>query len=118
MSYQISDPVDIPRLQQILDALEAEIGERRADDGGTGAQERLNSMARFQRRLAESESIGRVLVSLLQKTVLDQVLDIVCTEAQTLIGATGTAILLLTDRAWLEVGTDWASRWRRSNACP
>ncbi len=59
--------------------------------------------AEIQRRLAESESFGRVLVSLLQKTVLEQVLDIVCAEAQGLIGATGSAILLLTDRAWLEV---------------
>jgi signal transduction histidine kinase len=59
--------------------------------------------AEIQRRLAESESFGRVLVSLLQKTVLEQVLDIVCSEAQGLIGATGSAILLLTDRAWLEV---------------
>ena len=42
-------------------------------------------------RLAESESYGRVLVSLLQKTVLEQVLDIVCAEAQGLIGATGSA---------------------------
>jgi signal transduction histidine kinase len=59
--------------------------------------------AEIQRRLAESESFGRVLVSLLQKTVLEQVLDIVCAEAQGLIGATGSAVLLLTDRAWLEV---------------
>jgi len=57
----------------------------------------------LQRRLGESESFGRVLVSLLQKTVLEQVLDIVCAEAQGLIGATGSAILLLTDQAWLEV---------------
>ena len=33
-------------------------------------------------------------MSLLKKTVLDQVLDIVCTEAQGLIGATGSAVLL------------------------
>ena len=40
---------------------------------------------------------------MLQKTVLEQVLDVVCAEAQGIIGATGSAILLLTDRAWLEV---------------
>ena len=57
----------------------------------------------LRRRLAESESFNRVLVSLLQKTVLEQVLDIVCAEAQSLIGATGSAVLLLTDQAWLEV---------------
>jgi signal transduction histidine kinase len=59
--------------------------------------------AELQRRLTESESFNRVLVSLLKKTVLDQVLDIVCSEAQGLIGATGSAISLLTDQAWLEV---------------
>ena len=57
----------------------------------------------LQRRLAESESFGRVLVSLLHKNALDQVLEIVCTEAQHLTGATGSAVLLLTDSTWLEV---------------
>ena len=102
MPYQISDPVDIPRFQQILDALQAEIDER---ERATAALARQNAelYGELQRRLAESDSFNRVLVSLLQKTVLDQVLDIVCTEAQGLIGATGSAVLLLTDQAWLEV---------------
>jgi signal transduction histidine kinase len=102
MPYQIPEPVDIPRLQQILDALEAEIAER---ERATTALARQNAElnGELRRRLVESESFNRVLVSLLQKTVLDQVLDIVCTEAQGLIGATGSAILLLTDQAWLEV---------------
>ena len=102
MPYQISDPVDIPRLQQILDALQAEIDER---EQATAALARQNAelYGELQRRLAESESFNRVLVSLLQKTVLEQVLDIVCAEAQGLIGATGSAVLLLTDQAWLEV---------------
>jgi signal transduction histidine kinase len=102
MSYQISEPVDIPRVQQTLDALQAEIDER---ERATTALARQNAelYSELQRRLAESESFNRVLVSLLQKTVLDQVLDIVCTEAQGLIGATGSAVLLLTDQAWLEV---------------
>ena len=102
MPYQISEPVDIPRLQQILDALQAEIAER---ERATAALARRNAelYGELQRRLAESESFNRVLVSLLQKTVLEQVLDIVCAEAQGLIGATGSAVLLLTDQAWLEV---------------
>jgi signal transduction histidine kinase len=102
MPYQLSDPIDIPRLQQILDALQAEIDER---ERATSALARQNAELNdeLQRRLAESESFNRVLVSLLQKTVLEQVLDIVCTEAQGLIGATGSAVLLLTDQAWLEV---------------
>lgn len=102
MSYQIPDPPDIPHLQQILDTLQAEIAER---ERMTLVLARQNAELHdeSQRRLAESESFNRVLVSLLQKTVLEQVLDIVCTEAQGLIGATGSAVLLLTDQAWLEV---------------
>ncbi|WP_423223352.1 GAF domain-containing sensor histidine kinase [Candidatus Amarolinea aalborgensis] len=102
MPYQISDPVDIPRLQQILDGLQVEIDER---ERATAALARKNAELydALQRRLAESESFNRVLVSLLQKTVLEQVLNIVCTEAQGLVGATGSAVLLLTDQAWLEV---------------
>ena len=102
MPYQISEPVDIPRLQQTLDALQAEIDDR---ERATAALARRNAElnGELQRRLAESESFNRVLVSLLQKTVLEQVLDIVCAEAQGLIGATGSAVLLLTDQAWLEV---------------
>jgi signal transduction histidine kinase len=102
MSYRISEPVDIPHLQQMLDALEAEIAER---DQATAALAIKNAelYSELQQRLAESESFSRVVVSLLQKTVLEDVLDIVCTEAQSLIGATGSAVLLLTDQAWLEV---------------
>ena len=102
MSYQISDPVDLPRLQQTLDALQGEIAER---EQATAALARRNAELNdeLRRRLTESESFNRVLVSLLKKTVLEQVLDIVCAEAQSLIGATGSAVLLLTDQAWLEV---------------
>jgi len=97
-----SDPQDIPRIQQRLDALRAELDER---EQATAALARQNAelQGELQRRLAESESFNHVLVSLLQKTVLDQVLDIVCNQAQSLIGATGSAVLLLTDQAWLEV---------------
>ena len=56
----------------------------------------------LSKRLAESESFGRMVVSLLQKTVLEDVLDIVCAKAKDLLGATGSAVLLLTDQAWLE----------------
>ena len=102
MPYNISDPVDVPRLQKVLDSLEAEITER---EQVAAALARTNAelQGELRRRLTESESFGRVLTSLLQKTVLEQVLDIVCTEAQGLIGATGSAVLLLTDQAWLEV---------------
>ena len=102
MPYQISDPVDIPALQQILDALQTEISDR---ERATAMLARQNTelYGELQRRLAESESFNRVLVSLLQKTVLEQVLDIVCAEAQGLIGATGSAVLLLADQTWLEV---------------
>jgi signal transduction histidine kinase len=96
------EPLDIPRFKQIMDLLRAEIAER---ERVTAALARKNAelSVELQRRLAESESFNHVLVSLLQKTVLDQVLDIVCAEAQGLLGATGSAVLLLTDQAWLEV---------------
>ena len=102
MRYQIVEPIDIPHLQDVLDALQADIDERALATAAL-ARENAALYSELQRRLAESESFNRVLVSLLQRTVLDQVLDIVCTEAQGLIGATGSAVLLLTDQAWLEV---------------
>lgn len=102
MPYQIAEPIDIPRLQEVLDALQSDVNERALATAAL-ARENAALYGELQRRLAESESFNRVLVSLLQKTVLDQVLDIVCTEAQDLIGATASAVLLLTDQAWLEV---------------
>lgn len=102
MAYTISEPIDISHIQQIIDALQADIAER--DQMATAlALQNAELHDELQRRLGESESFGRVLVSLLQKTVLEQVLNTVCAEAQGLIGATGSAILLLTDQAWLEV---------------
>ncbi|MFN8467169.1 MAG: GAF domain-containing sensor histidine kinase [Caldilineaceae bacterium] len=102
MSCQLSDPLNNPDLQQILAAFQAE---REEGERATVALERKNAelYCELQRRLAESETFNRVLVSLLQKTVLEQVLDIVCAEAQGLIGATGSAVLLVTDQTWLEV---------------
>jgi len=102
MPYQIAGPADLPRLQQILDALEAEIAARERIAAAL-ALKNAELHSELQRRLAESESFNRVLVSVLQKTALEHVLDIVCAEAQGLIGATGSAVLLLTDQAWLEV---------------
>ena len=102
MPYTITEPVNIPHLQEILNALDADIHARERSAAALALQN-ASLHNELQRRLAESESFNRVLVSLLQKTVLDQVLDIVCSEAQRLIGATGSAVLLLTDQAWLEV---------------
>ncbi len=102
MTYQITEPIDVTRLQQVLDELQAEIDERERATAEL-AQQNTRLYSELQRRLAESESFNRVLVSLLQKTVLGQVLDIVCTEAQGLVGASASAVLLLTDQAWLEV---------------
>jgi signal transduction histidine kinase len=102
MPDQIPTPIGILRLQQVLSALEAESKEREQAAAAL-ALRNAELQDELRRRLAESESFGRVLVSLLQKTVLEQVLDIVCSEAQGLVGATGSAVLLLTDQAWLEV---------------
>src|SRR5512143_2493016 len=97
-----SDAGAVQRLSEMVARLQAEMAEREQTSSALALQN-AELYGEIQRRLAESESYGRVLVSLLQKTVLEQVLDIVCAEAQGLIGATGSAVLLLTDRAWLEV---------------
>jgi len=55
------------------------------------------------RRLAESESLRRTIAALLQKLTLDEVLEIVCSEACRLTGATGSSILLLDEEGWLRV---------------
>jgi len=54
------------------------------------------------RRLAESESIKRTLAALLQQLTLDEVFEIVCSEARQLTNATGSAVLLIEDE-WLQV---------------
>ena len=53
-------------------------------------------------RLAERESIQRTMAAMLQKLSLDEVLEIVCSEARKLTKATGSAVLLLEDE-WLQV---------------
>jgi len=53
-------------------------------------------------RLAESESIQRTMAALLQKLNLDEVLEIVCSEARNMTKATGSAVLLL-ENEWLQV---------------
>jgi hypothetical protein len=55
-----------------------------------------------RQQLAESESLRRTMAVLLQKLYLDEVLDIVCTEACRLTGSTGSTILLL-EEGWLQV---------------
>jgi signal transduction histidine kinase len=54
------------------------------------------------KRLVESESIKRTMAALLQHLTLDEVLEIVCSEAKHLTNATGSAILLR-DGTWLQV---------------
>jgi signal transduction histidine kinase len=58
-----------------------------------------------RQRLAESQGLERVAAALLRKVSLEEVLEIVCTEAQQLTGATGSAVLLLDAErdAWLRV---------------
>lgn len=55
------------------------------------------------KRLVESESLQRTTTALLQKLKLDEVLEIVCTEARQLTGATGSAVLLLENEGWFQV---------------
>ena len=53
-------------------------------------------------RLVESESLKRTTTALLQKLDLDEVLEIVCSEARQLTNANGSAVLLLEDE-WLQI---------------
>ncbi len=55
--------------------------------------------------LTESQSLGRVTAALLEKIDLVEVLEIVCTEAQSLTGAMGSTIFLLDSerKGWLRV---------------
>jgi signal transduction histidine kinase len=56
-----------------------------------------------RQRLAESQGLQRVAAALLHKVSLEGVLEIVCTEAQQLTGAAGSAVLLLEEGTWLRV---------------
>lgn len=55
--------------------------------------------------LTESQSLGRVTAALLQEIGLEEVLDYVCTEAQSLTGAMGSTVFLLDAEydGWLRV---------------
>jgi len=56
-----------------------------------------------RQQLAESESLRRTMAALLQKLKLDEVLEIVCSEACRLTNTTGSAVLLLEEEGWLKV---------------
>lgn len=63
------------------------------------------------RRLAESQSLQRVTAALLQETSLEEVLKVVCTEAQRLTGAMGNTVFLLEDGEWLQVALSIGEAW-------
>ncbi|MBN1873707.1 MAG: PocR ligand-binding domain-containing protein [Anaerolineae bacterium] len=56
-----------------------------------------------RQRWAESQGLQRVAAALLHKISPEEVLKIVCAEVQQLTGATGSAVLLVEDGAWLRV---------------
>ena len=55
------------------------------------------------RRLAEINSLQRLTAALLQQHTLNEVLPLVCREAQELTGAQGARLLLLENENWLRV---------------
>lgn len=69
----------------------------------TDITDRIQIEDQLRRMLAESEGIQRIAKGLLQKTGLDEVLEIVCTEAMHLTGAGGSAVLLLDQEGWLRL---------------
>lgn len=102
MRHESHDPAGDARRQETIAVLRGEIEERERATAEL-AQRNTELHAELQRRLSESESFSQVLVSLLRKTALEHVLDLVCAQAQGLVGATGSAILLVSDGSWLEV---------------
>lgn len=54
-------------------------------------------------RLLETQSLHQVTLALLQKLELEEVLEIVCTEAQQLTGAKGSSIGLVEGEEWLRI---------------
>jgi len=56
-----------------------------------------------EKNLAESESLRKITSALLHKLTTNEVLKIVCTEAQRLTGATGSSISLLDENGNLQV---------------
>lgn len=69
----------------------------------TDVTERKQIEEGMRKRLAESEGIRRIAKGLLQKIGLDEVLEIVCTEAMQLTGAKGSVVLLLDKEGWLRL---------------
>ncbi len=59
--------------------------------------------AETRQRLEESLGLQRVAAALVHKVGPEEVLEIVCAEAQQLTGAVRSAVLLLEDEAWLHV---------------
>lgn len=69
----------------------------------TDITERKQIEEDIRKRLAESEGIQKIAKGLLQKIGLDEVLEIVCTEAMQLTDAKGSAVLLLDEEGWLRL---------------
>ncbi|MCB0126390.1 MAG: GAF domain-containing sensor histidine kinase [Caldilineaceae bacterium] len=63
----------------------------------------IQQESEINRRLAENNSIQRLTAALLQQQTLDDVLPLICHEAQELTGAGGARLLLLENEAWLRV---------------
>ena len=102
-------------LDPLFDANGAVIGLTCA---ATYITERKQIYDQMQRRLSESESIQRIAQGLLQKIGLDEVLKIVCAEAMQLMGATGSAVLLLEEDGWLRVTRSAGSPMYSLNRLP
>ncbi len=56
-----------------------------------------------QKRLSESKALHQVTLAILQKLELDEVLQIVCDEAQRMTYSSGSAIALIESEDWLRV---------------
>ncbi len=66
------------------------------------AHENARLYQETRQRLDESQSLRRVTEALLKQQSLAEVLDVVCSEALSLIGAQGSAVFLLEEDGWLK----------------
>ena len=101
---QESRPLSQNELYTSLNQLDKCLRQAVAQFGQTyaGALQRKHNQ-QIEKRLAESKSLQKITSALLQKLTTDEVLEIVCTEAQHLTGATGSSVSLINESGGLQV---------------
>jgi signal transduction histidine kinase len=100
-----SEPTQAALATALLDHNLRYMATRFTNSYAKGVERRLLEQQQQTTQLLQtSESLQRVTSALLQNVItLDEVLELVCYEARTLIGASGSAVLLVEGEGWLRV---------------